>query len=365
VLTDPAEFDALVTAIRSGDEALDRGLRGPATELALLRDAGLLAAPLQTDLGGKGWGTTPTGALPMLDILSALGSASLPVARIYEGHVNALKLVTAFATMSQKDKVAAAVHRGTVLGVWGADSPAPVSITVSSQVPRLIGRKSFASGLGDVGLAIITAKSSDGLQMVMADVRDPERATQEDWDVAAMVGSRSGSFNCENLAAGRDELLGSPGALFAEPDFHGGLWRLTACYAGALGRIATLTADAIEKSDAVKSQSMEHRVGQLAMEATSASLWARHACLAVEHGLVTAEAAVSIALFAREAVELAALRALSISERIIGTAVHRRGSEIGRRSRDLRFYLRQADLDGKLSLATQYWLNNRQNGSYL
>ena len=64
----------------------------------------------------------------------------------------------------------------------------------------------------------------------------------------------------------------------------------------------------------------------------------------------------STTLFAREAIEQAATRLLALVERVNGTAMHRRGSEIGRLSRDLRLYLRQADLDGKLRVATTPWL---------
>ena len=349
----------VIAAIRSGDEVLDRGIRGAAIELDLLRGAGLLSAPLPVNLGGRGWGICSAGALPMFEILSALGGASLPVARIYEGHVNALKLVATFGTDAQRANIAERVHDGAVLGVWGADGPAPVSITDTADGPQLIGWKAFASGLGDVGLAVITAKVDDGLQMVIADVRDPVRATQGDWDVAAMVGSRSGSFDCHGLPAKGDVLLGPSDTLFAEPDFHGGLWRLTACYAGALARIATVVSQTLEQRKPPIPPLMEQRVGQLAIEAESAALWARHACIAVETDHCSPDAAVQTALFARQAIESSTERALAIAERAIGTAFHRRDSELGRRARDLRFYLRQADLDGKLSLATRLWMSTR------
>ena len=101
-MPEPVITADMIAAIRVGDEALDRGMRGAAIEFDLLRGAGLLSAPLPVDLGGHGWGICPAGALPMFEILSALGGASLPVARIYEGHVNALKLVATFGTDAQQ-----------------------------------------------------------------------------------------------------------------------------------------------------------------------------------------------------------------------------------------------------------------------
>lgn len=353
-MAEPELTASHIAAIRSGDEALDRGLRGPGPELSILRNAGLLGAPLLLDDGGCGWGTSADGALPMLDVLIALGSASLPIARLYEGHVNAIKLVAAFGSAQQRDRVAGAVHAGSLLGVWGADGDTPVKIADGD---RLTGTKTFASGVGDIGLAIVTAKSEGILQMVLVDATDAVRGRSESWDVDAMVGSRSGQFDCADLPAEIDDQLGPPNALFAEPAFHGGLWRLSACYAGAMGRIARLLADLLDVRGLRSMPQMRHRLGLVAVESEGALLWATNACLAVELGEAASDDAVRAALFSREAIEQAADRALAICERTAGTAMHRRTSELGRLVRDLRFYLRQADLDGKLALATEHWFS--------
>ena len=341
----------MIAAIVAGDEALDRGTRGPAVAIALLRDAGLLSAPLPAGQGGRGWGTSAAGAVPMLALLSALGGASLPVARLYEGHVNALKLILRHGDRSQRDQVVAAVSDGAMLGVWGAERDRPVTI----EADVLTGAKTFASGLGDVTMAIVTAGAPDGLRMVLVDATDPARAHFAAWDVDGMVGSRSGGFDCTGLAAGASVCIGGGDALFVEPDFHGGLWRLAACYAGAMERLARLTADHLDRADARHDPMAAHRIGQLAIEATGAALWARSACLAVEAESGPPASAVTAALLARDAVEQAATRLLAIVERVHGTAMHRRGSMVGRLSRDLRLYLRQADLDGKLRLAAEHW----------
>jgi hypothetical protein len=39
------DLNSLMSALRDGDEPLDRGTRGPGVELELLRDAGLIRAP--------------------------------------------------------------------------------------------------------------------------------------------------------------------------------------------------------------------------------------------------------------------------------------------------------------------------------
>lgn len=356
-MPDPILADDMLAAIRAGDEALDRGVRGPATELALLADAGLLSVPLPVGRGGRGWGTSADGAEPMLALLATLGGASLPLARIYEGHVNAIKLVLRHGDQDQQARVCDAVAAGAILGVWGAERDRPVTIDADG---LLSGVKTFASGLGDVTLAIVTARVADGLRMVLIDATDPARGEMLDWDVDGMVGSQSGRFECTGLPAKPADCLGPVDALFIEPDFNGGVWRLCACYAGAMEQLARLTARQIDRAGSHGDALAGHRLGHLAMEARGAALWAHSACLAVETTAALPTEAVATTLFAREAIEHAATRLLALVERVNGTVMHRRGSEIGRLSRDLRLYLRQADLDGKLRVAFAGWVVGEQ-----
>jgi alkylation response protein AidB-like acyl-CoA dehydrogenase len=345
---------SLLQALRDGDALLDRGIRGPASELALLSAAGLLAAPLPVSAGGRGWGTDAQGALPMLTVLNCLGGASLPVARIYEGHVNAVRLAVRHGSPAQRASMAKAVLAGGVMGVWGADSEQPVHLDPLPTGAVLRGVKAFASGLGDVTLAVVTVRTADGLQMALVDATDPARCDQSRWDMDAMVGSRSGYFDCDGLSIGTDQCLGRPDALFDEPDFHGGIWRLVACYSGAMQQIARELALLIEQRDLADDPIMRHRLGLVAMEAQSSMLWARAACINAETG-ADANLALSTVLFAREAIEQAAGRQIALADRIGGTSLHQRGSALGRIMRDLTLYLRQAQLDSKLAMAAGCW----------
>jgi hypothetical protein len=88
-----------------------------------------------------------------------------------------------------------------------------------------------------------------------------------------MVGSQSGRFDCTGLPAGPTERLGAVDALFIEPDFNGGVWRLCACYAGAMERLARLTARQIDQTGSRGDPLAAHRLGHLAMEAMGAGVW--------------------------------------------------------------------------------------------
>jgi len=60
----------------------------PAADVAALHEAGLLTAVLPVKCGGAGL----TG-LSLSEVLRSIGSGSLPLGRLFEGHVNALELV--------------------------------------------------------------------------------------------------------------------------------------------------------------------------------------------------------------------------------------------------------------------------------
>ncbi len=344
----------LLAALAYGDEVLDRGIRGPKVELDLLRKAGLIRNPLPHAYGGQGWGTTAEGALPLFEALMALGAINLPVARIYEGHVNAVRLVMDHGSPEQCRCFADQICDGAIAGVWGAEGTHPVTIDNAA----LTGVKTFASGLGDVAIAVLTAKTPTGLQMILADVTDPTRFDHGAWDMLAMVGSRSGYFDCTGLSAQHDQQLGMPDALFAEPAFHGGIWRIITCYAGAMVALADGLRRQIEQKASADDALSWHRLGLVAMEAETARSLALASCLAVETG-DAASAAIGSVLFAREAVEQAATRQFELIERAMGTALHRTHSANGRIMKNLRLYLRQAQLDGKLALATRNWATER------
>lgn len=350
----------LLARRRAGDEQLDRAARGPAPELALLGEAGLLIAPLPRDAGGKGWGTSLEGAIAMLEVLADLGSASLAAARIYEGHVNALRLVMRLGSEGQRADVAEGIHDGAIMAVWTADGSDPVRLETSPAGAVLHGGKAFASGLGDVTLAVVSGASEQGVQLVLADATDASRFDHSDWDMNAMIGSGSGRFDCTGLPAKEAQRLGDPDAFFLEPDFHGGIWRLCACYSGAMMRLVDDLALLVEGRGLGVDALARHRLGLAAIEAETSVLSAREACIAAEIG-TDKNHAISAALFAREAIEHSAARLIALAERIGGTRLHQRQSAPGRTIRDLRLYLRQAQLDEKLAMATGCWQHWRAN----
>jgi hypothetical protein len=353
---DPRSPD-LLADIAGGAQALDRGLRGPAFEVDTLRAHGWLQAALPRRFGGCDWGQSAAGARDGFSALFALASVSLPTTRIYEGHVNAVRLIDRHGSDAQRARLFAEVRGGALLAIWGAEADRPAMIVADDHGHSLRGTKTFSSGLGEVAYAIVTATVPDGgCQMVIARADEARRWHRDAWDVTAMVGTCSGEFTTDHLPAGQDWLLGRPGALFEEPDFNGGVWRLCAGYAGAMSAIAQATLHHMQRSGTGEAAEMRLRLGHIAHQAQTALLWAWQACRALEMpGSDEPHRAIATSLFAREAIEQAATEQLHLVERVAGTSLHRRGSLLGRMVRDLRFFLRQAALDGKLGAATSIW----------
>jgi hypothetical protein len=84
-----------------------------------LRSTGLLAACIPVSDGGAGLAHHPTDPQDLLRALVAVGRANLSAGRLFEGHVNAAKLIDLYAADRDRGRLFEAVHDGALLGIWG------------------------------------------------------------------------------------------------------------------------------------------------------------------------------------------------------------------------------------------------------
>lgn len=224
---------AALARVAARAAAADRGERDLAADVAELADCGLVAAPIPTACGGSGLGTEPSGTTAALDLLRTLGRANLSLARLYEGHVNAIKLIALYAVDPARTLAFEAARAGCLFGVWGADGAAPVTIETCGEEQVLAGQKRFASGLGVLDFAILTARTSEGVQLVLVPAGDPHRSDTAAWTASGMRATQSGTYRLDGLAVGADaSFIGHHGDLFREPHFEGGVWRYCAAHLG-------------------------------------------------------------------------------------------------------------------------------------
>ena len=113
----------LVPEMQQRAPLLDRTAAFPTREVDRLRTLGALAAPVPTALGGLGWGTEPQAALPLMQALRLLGCGNLSVGRLYEAHVNALRLAVRYGGPEQARLVTEDALAGHLFGLWVTDPP--------------------------------------------------------------------------------------------------------------------------------------------------------------------------------------------------------------------------------------------------
>lgn len=330
------EVDALKAV---ADVALkaDAGLCDLSGDMRRLAASGILAR-LCTFQGN------PQETREQATLLRRIGRASLSVGRLAEGHMNALKLVSLYGTPEQVRRHTNLARNGAIYGVWGADADPPVR--VMSELDgrlRMAGGKRFASGLGTVSHAVVTAKHVDGLRLAIAEVRHPGRADATAWDTSGMRATASGSYDFNGVTA---EALGAADDYLREPHFQGGVWRYAAVQTGGLEVLAEEVRRAVSGMDA-PGEAQLHRLARIASLAHRARLIVEDAALRVEASGAGAEA-VALSLAAREEVEAACLEGIALADRSLGTRSFVKGQRAELVRRDLGFFLRQADLDGKL-----------------
>ena len=363
--------EALLHAARGAGEkvaataaARDADRQFPTTEMAVLRDAGLLAAPLPERLGGDGLGR-PGSRHALYRVLAQVGWGSLPVGRLYEGHVNALELLLSFGTQAQQVQAAEDVHAGHLFGVWNTEGAQGVGLHEQPDGRlRMAGAKTFCSGAGHpagAGQAVtrafvngtlhLTDGSEAGWQMALVPLDGAEaRVAPGSWLAEGMRASASSRVDFEGLMLPTEALVGAPGDYFTEPGFNGGAVRFAAVHAGGARALLDATVAFLRGLGRTGDPHQRARVARAAIACETADLWLLGAARLCESG-APAEAESAYAAMARTAVERACLDVLETADRAVGARGLMRPSAVERIGRDLRLYLRQPAPDAVLDAA--------------
>ena len=325
----------------------DQGLSGIAPSVRHLAEAGWLgAAPL------------PTGVL--FDRLVALGEVNLPLARLHEGHVNALRLAATLGDSSLRAEVWALADAGALLGVWGAEGEVPLGV----EEGRLVGGKRFASGLGTVSHAVVTVGQGEAVRLALLDVSDPARHRPATWCKTGMRATVSGDFDAAGLPASALRWIGRPGRYLEEPGFVGGVWRIAAVQLGGTLGLLRAAADHLRAAGRLEAEAQVARLTPVLTRALAAGAFVRRAAEVAEGpaGLAEPERAVSLSAQARLLTEEVGQDAIAAVERSVGLAHFDEDAPSGRIARDLATYMRQAARDAFLQRAGAWAL--RRPGAF-
>lgn len=349
--------EAVAAQARGNAANLDTDDAFPSAEIAALAECGLLAAPLPVAEGGHGLGLSSQAAALTARVLATIGGGSLPLGRVYEGHVNAVKLICTFGHARQVAHFAALVRDGAMLAVWNTEARDGVRLVGSGAARHLEGRKIFASGAGHIVHPLITARDERGdLLMVIPTVADSARGDGSAWQPHGMRASASGALDFTGLPIDDMQVIGGPDDFHAQPMFSAGAWRFAAVQAGGIATLFDMARAHLVETGRADDPHQRARMGTAAIAAESALLWVARAARMADDDTLDADARVAFVNCARLAVERAGLDVLELAQRSVGLQGFMRSHPMEQQSRDLATYLRQPNPDKALGDAAGFGL---------
>lgn len=225
-------------------DTLAQALRGhtdlsPADQLALLVAQGADRLPL------PGHGHT----LQRWRALAEVAAHSLSLAKLYEGHTDALAILS--------ELQADLCTEGLRWAVWCAEPPgervqatptAPHAAAHAGMAVQLSGHKPWCSGARAVDRALVSGWLADGRRCLIAVTMDQPGIRRDDshWQAVGMAASASADVHFDGATG---VLVGEPGQYLSRPGFHHGGAGVAACWHGAAARIASHLQQAVGQGE--------------------------------------------------------------------------------------------------------------------
>lgn len=335
----------------------------PVEEFEQLRQAGLMTISLP----GQPLASANNSTAKLLKLLKAVGKASLPVGRVYEGHINTLLLIELYGTIAQQQQWFVDAESQHLFGVWNTQAQDGVKLhDLGDGRYRLEGCKTFCSGAGHVSRPIVTADwvspQRKGWQMCVLPM---ERLAQPDidrefWKPLGMRASASFKVDFTGLEITDDELLGPPNAYYRQPYFSGGAIRFAAVQLGGAEAVLEATHALLRQMHRTDDAFQRARVAEMAYLVETGNLWLKQAGKKTDRWLKqpnTTDKLLAYANMTRTVIEDICLRCMQLAERSVGSRGLIRPQALERIHRDLTTYLRQPAPDATLVAIGEYVLN--------
>lgn len=350
---------ALAPAMQARAEALDRDDADSAEEIEALRQCGALALVIPGKFGGPGFGVEASGAAGMFEVLRLLGRGNPAIGRIYEGHVNAFRLIASYGSEAQGKAAAEDARAGHLFAIWNTERlDEQVRI---DETGRLSGAKSFCSAAGLATRPLVTAQDpQSNSQMILLQLEPGERVRKSFLRTHGMRGAATGGMVLDDLLVLPSGLIGEPNDYLKEPAFSAGAWRASAVALGALEAMIEEARVQLVARGRDGDPIQRARMGKTLIALETARLWTRQAALIGESEIWPTEEITGYVNLARNAVEDAALQAMQLVHRSIGLAGFIKPNPLERLTRDLNMYLRQPAPDEALTeAAAGFFANGR------
>jgi alkylation response protein AidB-like acyl-CoA dehydrogenase len=335
-------------------DAYDEDSAYPTADVAALHESGLITAVLPLEFGGSA-----LSGPSLSEVLQSIGSGSLPLGRLFEGHANAIELVLRYGNREQVELVAREARERKMFGVWNTDDANNLRLICKHRRYWLEGRKILASGAGYIERPLVTASDEDGRRlMILPNLGVSDRADLSGWKAQGMRASVTGAVDFTGVGVEPIEIVGRDGDYERQPWFSGGAWRFAAVHLGGMERLLDLLRRHLQETNRGQDPHQAARLGRAAMATETARLWVTRAATIAESplGSRAPDQLVAYVNLARLAVEAAALDLMQLVQRSVGLQAFLRPNPIERISRDLATYLRQPGPDRALTNAAAWIL---------
>ena len=275
-------------------------------------------------------------------ILACIASHDLSLAKLYEGHTDALAILAECDAPSD-------IGDG-IWGVWAAESPGARTRIVarSGDQVRLAGSKAWCSGALQIERALLTAwDDEDRPQLVAIELADSsQRIVADHWQAVGMAATASVEIQFEDTPG---LAIGKPGQYLSRPGFWHGGGGIAACWYGAAEGLAGYLREHCRKP-----QHDPHAHAHLG--AVDAALFGARAALRKCADWIDRNPEEDASLPVRRVraqVEQAIDQVIGHVGRALGATPFCRSSHFARLSADLPVYLRQSHAERDLAALGQ------------
>lgn len=278
-----------------------------------------------------------TGAtLQRWQALCAVAEHDLSLAKLYEGHTDALAVMAEVASSARPEA-------GATWGMWAAEPPDGRTVVedLGADRVRLSGAKRWCSGAGQLSHGLLTAWWPDGRgpQLVRVAMDQPGVSTSNaGWHAVGMAASASIDVTFDGAVG---ERVGVEGAYLQRPGFwHGGAGIAACWHGGAMALAGALQRALVQAPPSNRSVLRLAALGKVGVALQcSAALLRETARWIDDH---PTEDASAMALRVRLAAESAASLVLDEVGRALGATPFCRDAAFASMAADLPVFLRQS-----------------------
>jgi alkylation response protein AidB-like acyl-CoA dehydrogenase len=266
--------------------------------------------------------------------LAAVAEQDLSLAKLYEGHTDALAILRELGELRPA---------GGSWAVWAAETPQGRTVieTTADGGIRLRGSKCWCSGAADVTHGLLTAWHADGRgpQLVSVTMAQPGIVVSSDaWHAVGMAGSASLNVAFHGAHA---RLVGNEGQYLSRAGFwHGGAG-VAACWYGGAVALGESLRQALLKADPASAHPFRlAALGKVELALTHTAALLRDAAAWIDAN--PQHDAGAVALRVRLSAEQCAATVLDECGRALGAAAYCLDADFARRAADLPVFVRQS-----------------------